>query len=770
MGLTCFKSWKYDSRGQKGNRDVLASPGSYFFLSNSCGQGDEWLQSLNKRAWIPFTGVFGQRLEETVLYERRYGARSVPLVVEQCVHFIRERGLHEVGLFRCPGQSTLVKDLQEAFDAGERPSFDSGTDVHTVASLLKLYLRLLPEPLVPYSQYQDFLLCGEQLASGRTKGLLELRGLLHDLPVANFNLLNYICQFLNEVQSFSCSNKMSCQNLATVFGPNILRAKAEDPHSIIGGAAVVQVLMLELIREHQSLFPRDAGPCPARPVGKPQDPPLTTPRPAWLPVSPCARQLSLPLIAERWGRPGSVSSLRDPREHPSPPTHPPSKDCDQSHAADPRLPPGPKRVLGHRHTSSHPDSCLFPLPSTSFPLSPLHHQHRYQAAGLSTPQPDKQCPTGAPADEVPGLGSNEGPPGLFPAPATPSLVLQSHPPDRPAQSGALPPGHKEEEAFPWADEAEERKEVGVLPEADSGGSSEYQEDSTASVYDNLSRDSLHRGTEMGDGDPFDADVAAMHLDSSLIVREGAGEEEAQHSLVSSFSFSSCELLPVDDTGDCVAECGSSRCQSLRSSPMFLSRQGSEEDDCYEEEEDSGGEDGDVEDAIDEDNPHGDLQPPNSPASCSGPSDVLLSTGSSEVFLSSGSPEPQPTQAQAEAHKVRSHLAELKQQMTRQRTEYQATVYRLERCNEALEDQLAALCSRLEQHKRWHSLAEVKIRNVERARVDADQRNATLQREMEHFFKTFGEVKGGRAGRGGARRGRGGRGGERSRERRNLQSL
>lgn len=28
---------------------------------------------------------------------------------------------------------------------------------------------------------------------------------------------------------------MSVQNLATVFGPNILRAKAEDPQSIMGG-------------------------------------------------------------------------------------------------------------------------------------------------------------------------------------------------------------------------------------------------------------------------------------------------------------------------------------------------------------------------------------------------------------------------------------------------------------------------------------------------------------------------------------------------------
>lgn len=35
----------------------------------------------------------------------------------------------------------------------------SDTDVHTVASLLKLYLRELPEPVVPWTQYQDFLDC-----------------------------------------------------------------------------------------------------------------------------------------------------------------------------------------------------------------------------------------------------------------------------------------------------------------------------------------------------------------------------------------------------------------------------------------------------------------------------------------------------------------------------------------------------------------------------------------------------------------------------------
>ena len=39
----------------------------------------------------------------------------------------------------------------------------SNTDVHTVASLLKLYLRELPEPVIPYAKYEDFLSCAKLL-------------------------------------------------------------------------------------------------------------------------------------------------------------------------------------------------------------------------------------------------------------------------------------------------------------------------------------------------------------------------------------------------------------------------------------------------------------------------------------------------------------------------------------------------------------------------------------------------------------------------------
>ncbi|KTF81115.1 hypothetical protein cypCar_00017808 [Cyprinus carpio] len=157
-------------------------------------------------------GIFGQHLEDTVQSERKFGPRLAPLLVEH------------------------------------------NTDVHTVASLLKLYLRELPEPVIPFNKYEDFLTCAQLLLKDEEVGLSELVNQVNTLPQANYNLLKYICKFLDEVQSHSNENKMSVQNLATVFGPNILRPKVEDPVSMMEGTSQVQHLMTVLISEHERLY------------------------------------------------------------------------------------------------------------------------------------------------------------------------------------------------------------------------------------------------------------------------------------------------------------------------------------------------------------------------------------------------------------------------------------------------------------------------------------------------------------------------------------
>ncbi|KAM8971168.1 rho GTPase-activating protein 24 isoform X2 [Sarcophilus harrisii] len=243
----------------KDQHQMTANYETYLLMANTQNDMEEWLKTIRRVIWAPFGGgIFGQKLEETIRFEKRYGNFLAPMLVEQCVDFIRQWGLKEEGLFRLSGQANLVKELRDAFDYGEKPSFDSNTDVHTVASLLQLYLQELPEPIIPFAKYEDFLSCASLLIKEEEMGVKELVKQVKNLPVINYNLLKYICSFLNEVQTYSSVNKTSMQNLVTVFGSSILRPKVEDPRTIMEGTVAVQHLLSVITAKHKQLFPKDS--------------------------------------------------------------------------------------------------------------------------------------------------------------------------------------------------------------------------------------------------------------------------------------------------------------------------------------------------------------------------------------------------------------------------------------------------------------------------------------------------------------------------------
>lgn len=50
-----------------------------------------------------------------------------------------------------------------------------------------------------------------------------------------------------------------------------------------------------------------------------------------------------------------------------------------------------------------------------------------------------------------------------------------------------------------------------------------------------------------------------------------------------------------------------------------------------------------------------------------------------------------------------------------------------------------LKTNLSQQRHWYQVVQAKIMESEKARAAAELRNATLQREMDQFFDTFGEL-------------------------------
>nr|XP_034994729.1 active breakpoint cluster region-related protein isoform X1 [Zootoca vivipara] len=165
------------------------------------------------------TGVFGVKISVVTKRERS----KVPYIVRQCVEEVEKRGIDEVGIYRISGVATDIQALKAAFDANSKDILMmlSDMDINAIAGTLKLYFRELPEPLLTDRLYPAFM---EGIAfsdpSAKENCMMHL---LRSLPDPNLITFLFLLEHLKRVAEKEPVNKMSLHNLATVFGPTLLR-------------------------------------------------------------------------------------------------------------------------------------------------------------------------------------------------------------------------------------------------------------------------------------------------------------------------------------------------------------------------------------------------------------------------------------------------------------------------------------------------------------------------------------------------------------------
>ncbi|KAF0033586.1 hypothetical protein F2P81_013652 [Scophthalmus maximus] len=170
------------------------------------------------------SGVFGVKISVVTKRERS----KVPLIVRQCVEEIERRGMEEVGIYRVSGVATDIQALKAAFDSNNRDVsvMMREMDVNAIAGTLKLYFRELPEPLFTDDLYPNFA-GGIALSDSVAKESCMLN-LLLSLPEPNLVTFLFLLDHLKRVAENESINKMSLHNLATVFGPTLLRPSEKD--------------------------------------------------------------------------------------------------------------------------------------------------------------------------------------------------------------------------------------------------------------------------------------------------------------------------------------------------------------------------------------------------------------------------------------------------------------------------------------------------------------------------------------------------------------
>uniref|UniRef100_A0A667WMS0 Rho GTPase-activating protein 17 n=1 Tax=Myripristis murdjan TaxID=586833 RepID=A0A667WMS0_9TELE len=193
--------------------------------------------------------AFGTALDEHL----KRSSREIALPIEACVMMLLETGMKEEGLFRIAAGASKLKKLKAALDCSTSQLEEFYSDPHAVAGALKSYLRELPEPLMTFQLYDEWIQASS--VSDPDKRLQALWVVCDQLPKNNKNNLRYLVKFLAKLAQESEVNKMTPSNIAIVLGPNLLWAKTEGSLAEMAAATSVHVVtIIEPIIQHADWF------------------------------------------------------------------------------------------------------------------------------------------------------------------------------------------------------------------------------------------------------------------------------------------------------------------------------------------------------------------------------------------------------------------------------------------------------------------------------------------------------------------------------------
>nr|XP_014103516.2 rho GTPase-activating protein 92B isoform X3 [Bactrocera oleae]XP_036233792.1 rho GTPase-activating protein 92B isoform X3 [Bactrocera oleae]XP_036233793.1 rho GTPase-activating protein 92B isoform X3 [Bactrocera oleae]XP_036233794.1 rho GTPase-activating protein 92B isoform X3 [Bactrocera oleae] len=188
--------------------------------------------------------------------------REISHILELCICCLIENGLYEEGLLRVGCASTKLRRMKHALEAQyvKTPLPVEYQDPHVIGSILKLYLRELPEPLLTYKYYTDFISATECGSEAERKA--AIKATLAKLPASNYANLRYLTRFLWLVTQNVDQNKMSSQNVAIVMSPNMLwpRLDKSNPADYLGqvnSSSAVNVIVELLISQWDYFFEGD---------------------------------------------------------------------------------------------------------------------------------------------------------------------------------------------------------------------------------------------------------------------------------------------------------------------------------------------------------------------------------------------------------------------------------------------------------------------------------------------------------------------------------
>uniref|UniRef100_A0A6P4F459 RalA-binding protein 1 n=1 Tax=Drosophila rhopaloa TaxID=1041015 RepID=A0A6P4F459_DRORH len=162
--------------------------------------------------------VFGVSVSLAIERSRCHDGVDIPLVVRDCIDYLQDH-LKCEQIYKIEPIKTRLMHYKRLYNNREHDSAVDELNLPTACSLLKLFLRELPEPLLTTDLVARF----EQVASHSkvTKQQAELQQLLEQLPKCNRTLLAWVLLHFEAVIQQERYNKLNAQSLAMLLSPTL---------------------------------------------------------------------------------------------------------------------------------------------------------------------------------------------------------------------------------------------------------------------------------------------------------------------------------------------------------------------------------------------------------------------------------------------------------------------------------------------------------------------------------------------------------------------
>lgn len=172
------------------------------------------------------TAVFAVPLE--FLIEREYGSiqpNFVPSFLHQCLTEIENRGFVEDGIYRIPGSKARIDRLKAQVNTGVSLNLYE-EDIHNVCSLVKLWIREIPDGLVPGECF--WMVIDAIQSPERSETARLMRQAVLKLPLAHFNVLKRLISHLCEGCEHEDQTRMAEKQFSLVFAQTVLTPPEKD--------------------------------------------------------------------------------------------------------------------------------------------------------------------------------------------------------------------------------------------------------------------------------------------------------------------------------------------------------------------------------------------------------------------------------------------------------------------------------------------------------------------------------------------------------------